>query len=391
MRAAAGRRSGGGLALALLGAVLAAATARGQGAVVPTDSLPAPLRSGDPSALAQTAGSLAPLEGVTTRVRVTPDHGRLGEPLLYRGAVLIGRDVAVRFEPPRSGGAFTWSRIRAGRVHSGWLREVRGQQDSVWIEARLQVFQVGRHAVPGPVVQLGSTPRSARPVRSRLPTVSLTILPTVTPADSAAGLRALHGPIGAPWWERVPWGPILLALGSLAAMAELVRRLRRRRPAPARPPATAPAPVRVRLDPAAEALRSLAALRARELPAAGRFAEHAFELTAILRRFLEATVATPRPGDTSGELLERLKAARVAEDDFERLEGLLAVWDRVKFARAPLTEREAARCEEAVESYVRRVTSARLEAARAAAAAAAPAAAAPAAPRPPSPPPPEAA
>jgi hypothetical protein len=359
--------------------------------VLRTDSLPAPLRSGDPSALARDSGGPAPLVGVTTRVTVTPDNGRLGQPLTYRGAVLVPRDVPVRFEPPRSGGAFTWSRVRAGRVHSGWLREVRGQQDSVWIEARLQVFEVGRHGVPGPAVQLGSTPRSARPTRGRLPTVSVTILPTVTPADSAAGLRALHGPIGAPWWERVPWAPILLVLGFLAAIAEFVRRLRRGRPAPVRKPVAAPAPVRARMDPAAEALRALATLRGRDLPAAGRFAEHAFDLTAILRRFLEATVATPRPGDTSDELLERLKAARMPEDDFDRLQGLLAVWDRVKFARAPLSEREAVRCEEAVESYVRRVASARLEAARAAAAAApagpgSPAPPGPGAPAPPVPP-----
>jgi hypothetical protein len=102
-------------------------------------------------------------------------------------------------------------------------------------------------------------------------------------------------------------------------------------------------------------------------------------------------VATPRPGDTSVELLERLKAARMPEDDFDRLQGLLAVWDRVKFARAPLSEREAVRCEEAVESYVRRVASARLEAARAAAAAApagpgSPAPPGPGAPAPPVPP-----
>jgi hypothetical protein len=371
-------------------ACLLAAAARAQAAdpVIRSDSLPGALRSGDPSALARVGGSLAPLQGVTMRVRVTPDHGRLGQALTYRGAVLVARDVPVRFEPPKSEGAFTWSRVRAGRVHSGWMRAIQGQQDSVWIEARLQVFEVGRHGVPGPVVQVGSTPRSARPMRGRLPTVRVTILPTVTPADSAAGLRALHGPIGAPWWERVPWLPVALALAFAAGLAWLVRRLRRRKPAPARP-ASAPAPVRARVDPAAEALRALATLRGRGLPASGRFAEHAFELTAILRRYLEATVATPRPGDTSDELLERLKASRMPEDDFDRLKGLLAVWDRVKFARAPLTEREAVRCEEAVEAYVRRVATARLEAARAAAAAP-PATPSPGAPGAPPPPPPAA-
>jgi len=55
-------------------------------------------------------------------------------------------------------------------------------------------------------------------------------------------------------------------------------------------------------------------------------------------------------------------------DDYERLEGLLLLWDRVKFARAPLTPLEATRCEEAVEGYVRRTAQTRLDAARVAAA-----------------------
>src|SRR5262249_39607109 len=87
-------------------------------------------------------------------------------------------------------------------------------------------------------------------------------------------------------------------------------------------------------------------------------------------------VTTPRPGDTSGELMERLKASRLPPDDLERLEGLLGLWDRVKFARWPLTEAEAQRCEEAVEAYVRRVAQARLEAPAAAPRAPAPRAAA---------------
>jgi hypothetical protein len=146
-----------------------------------------------------------------------------------------------------------------------------------------------------------------------------------------------------------------------------------------RPAAPVLAPSRPRIDPAAEALRALFTLRAKKLPAQGLFGEHALELTAILRRFLEATVATPRPGDTSGELLERLRATRLDKADLERLEGLLGLWDRVKFARAPLTETEATRCEESVEAYVRRVAQARLEAEAAAARAAAARAAAEAA------------
>jgi hypothetical protein len=198
------------------------------------------------------------------------------------------------------------------------------------------------------------------------------VLPTVTAADSNQALRGLHGPLGAPWWERVPLALVVAGAALLVTWVLVLRKLRQRKRKPVRRVA-APAMVasRPRIDPAAEALRALFTLRAKKLPAQQRFGEHALELTAILRRFLEATVATPRPGDTSGELLERLRATRLDKADLERLEGLLGLWDRVKFARAPLTETEATRCEESVEAYVRRVAQARLDAEAAAARAAA--------------------
>jgi hypothetical protein len=302
------------------------------------------------------------------RVRVGPSPATLGQAITYRGAIWVWPDVSVRFEPPMSGGAMTWSHVRAGRSKPSWLSG--GRPDSVWFEARLQVFETGPVAVPGPVVRLSPLPGTHRAGSTHLPTVRLIVIPSITAADSNAELRALHGPVAAPWWERVPWLKVVAALAMLTSVLLLARMLRRKpRAVPRAIPTVAPV-ARPRADPAAEALRALEALRARELPAAARFGEHALELTAILRRFLEATVTTPRPGDTSGELLARLHATRMKDDDLERLEGLLALWDRVKFARAPLTEAEAKRCEDAVEGHVRRVAQARLEAAAAAARAA---------------------
>ncbi len=384
-----GSRSARRFAIGALWVALAYAPAgsRAQGTVViPTDSLPAAMRPGGEPGLVRATSGTPEWDAVRMRVRITPASARIGQALTYRAAVLVYPGVKVRFEPPKSGGSFTWSRARAGRVSPGWWKSVTAGRDSVWFEGRLQIFEAGQISVQGPVVQLSAMPRSTRPGSARIPVAHVTILPTVTAADSTGELRALHGPLRAPWWERIGWTPIVLAMLLLAAAIALYRRLRRKRPVPVTRPA-APTPVRARIDPAAEALRALVALRARELPAAGRFSEHAFELTAILRRFLEATVTTPRPGDTSGELLERLRSARLPEDDFERLEGLLSLWDRVKFARAPLTEAEAARCEEAVEAFVRRVAQARLAATRAGVAAAPGAPSGPA----PGPPAPEAA
>ena len=310
---------------------------------------------------------------MASRVYLTPSSAHVGEAIRYLAVVKADRDQRVQFQPPKGGEDLSWSMLRAGRAHPAWWRQSAYEaKDSVWFEARLQVFATGIVSVPGITAQVDPAPGTFRGGSIQLPEARVLVVPSVTAADSDQSLRGLHGPLGAPWWERLPMALIVTGLLLVAAWVFVLRKLRRRQRKPARRPA-APvlAPSRPRIDPAAEALRALFTLRAKKLPAQQRFGEHALELTAILRRFLEATVATPRPGDTSGELLERLKASRLEKADLERLEGLLGLWDRVKFARAPLTETEATRCEESVEAYVRRVAQARLEAEAAAARAAA--------------------
>jgi len=310
---------------------------------------------------------------MASRVYVTPSTAHVGQAVRYLAVVKADRDQRVQFQPPQAGGDLSWSQLRAGRNHPRWWTQSAYEaKDSVWFEARLQVFATGIVSVPGITAQVDPAPGTARAGAIHLPAARILIEPSVTAADSDQTLRGLHGPLGAPWWERLPMALIVTALLLVAAWVFVLRKLRRpQRKLVRRPAAPVLAPSRPRIDPAAEALRALFTLRAKKLPAQQRFGEHALELTAILRRFLEATVATPRPGDTSGELLERLKASRLEKADLERLEGLLGLWDRVKFARAPLTETEATRCEESVEAYVRRVAQARLEAEAAAARAAA--------------------
>lgn len=290
-----------------------------------------------------------------TRVRITPSPARLGQQLSYRGDILVRPGTRVRFDRPRSGGEFTWGEPRTGRqsVSSDRLGgEWYAGVDSAWIEVPLQVFASGPVAVPGLVVEIVPPPGQGGRLVSRLPAGRVLVLPTVTAADSNARLRALHGPFGAPWWERVPWRLVLAGLFVVAAVVAAIAIARRRRPVAA--PVPVAAAVRPARDPSYEALAELARLRALRLPQAGRFGDHALELTRILRRYLEAVVGTPRPGDTSGELVERLRQSRLAPEDVARLEGLLGLWDRVKFARAPLGVDEAERCEAAVEALVRR-------------------------------------
>ena len=90
------------------------------------------------------------------------------------------------------------------------------------------------------------------------------------------------------------------------------------------------APVITPLEPAHAALAALAELRALDLPAHQRFAEHAFRLGQILRRYLEAPWPMTRPGDTTPELVRHLEAEGLSSEDVRRLAGLLRVWDRVK-------------------------------------------------------------
>jgi hypothetical protein len=265
----------------------------------------------------------------------------------------VPRGVQARFGQPEPGGEFTWSGVGVRRI-PGFAETMRGTPlDTLVLDATLQVFTAGEVAVPGPGVRLDRVPWRTGPFTTRLPVARLLVLPTVTEADTAASLRGLRGPAGAPWWERIAWLPLGLAVLVLAALAGLVvwARRRARRPAPVAVPR--PAPGAPRPDAAAEALAALAELRRERLPEQGRFGEHALALTRILRRWLECTRTVPRPGDTSAELVRRLRAAGAPGEELERLEGLLAVWDRLKFARAHSSVEEAGRAEQAVEQVVR--------------------------------------
>lgn len=293
-----------------------------------------------------------------TRTSVSPSPARLGEQLLLRASVLVPEGAKVKFEIPAGGGDFTWGAPRPSRRPLGYVDRGGlgyGRADSFAVEIPLQVFTTGSVSVPGPGLQIDLLGKGGPRLRARTPTVKLLVLPTVTAADSAQGLKPVRGPLGAPWWERVPWARVALVLFSIAALGFVFWwwRKSRRRAAPA-PPVRAPAAPR--RDPAAEGLAELERLRALDLPGQGRFDEHAVALTRILRRYLEATLGTPRPGDTSTELLARLGGGVLEPSDVLRLELLLSLWDRVKFARAPLDRSEALRCESAVEALLRRGT-----------------------------------
>jgi len=287
-------------------------------------------------------------------VRLSRNAVKIGEPTVYRGWITGGDPARIRFFAPDSGGAFTWGPLRAT------VRSPRGKPverdavggvaftdfDTVFVETKLQAFAAGDLTLPGLAFELddGSGPRPGR-----LPVTKLVVAPMLTAADTSAQLRALRGPLAAPWWERVPWTMVALIAAGIGALVAAIVWLRRRRPATAVP---APAVAR---DPATQALAELEALRRLGLPGRGRFSDHAFQLGRIVRRFLEATAGTPLPGDTTPEFVGHLEAARLEGEDLKRIETLMRFWDRVKFARAEESVDEASRAEHSVESLVRRL------------------------------------
>lgn len=305
-----------------------------------------------PKALAN--GSRASREAVPLHVSIRPSPASVGQKLAYRGAAVVEPGVRVHYVRPRSGGSFTWSDMSIRRVPfaSQGASQWAGR-DSVVFEASLQVFDTGAVAIPGPQVRLEGVSWSTRPFTTRLPTAHVLILSSLTAADSAAEFLGLRGPLSAPWWERISWSRILAGVLAVVALLLFIRILRRRKPAPVVARSRAAAP-RARRDAATEALEALAALRSDRWPEKGRFDQHAFELTRILRRYLEATFVVPRPGDTTEELVERLRQSRHAEDQVARLAGLLGVWDRLKFARAASSVPEAHASESAVEDVIQR-------------------------------------
>jgi hypothetical protein len=305
----------------------------------PADSSPA-----DPS-----------LVGSYASATVTPGTVKLGERTLYRGRALYRFTGPVQWLPPEPDPTFTWGKLTARVLHPETGQRVgnaarppnRLASDTLVVEAPLQVFKTGVITIPGLRLRAKNSTAPNNYLYYRLPAVNLMVVSVLTPADSNARLRPARGPIRAPWWERISWIKVGLAALVLAALVAAVLLWRRRKKR------ELPAPVPVRLDPAGEALQELAALRRLNLPAQGRFAEHAFHLSQIARRFLEATAGTARPGDCTPELIAHLETAQLGREHVDRLSGLLRWWDRIKFARAPASIEEATRAEESVEALVR--------------------------------------
>lgn len=302
------------------------------------------------------AGATQPVaahEPQHVRSAVSPPTAQLGERVVYRGRVLFHKGAGpstVRWVRPDADARFTWGELAAryvsGAAAQGDPRRPADMSiDTAYVEIPLQVFDTGVVPIPGLEFEVQ---RGSEWDRYRLPMVELPIVPVLSAADSNAALRPLRGPLGAPWWERVPW-PLLLLAGLVLAVTFFVWRWLRNRRLEVKP---VPAPAPVVIDPVTEALRELSALRKLRLPQDGRFGEHALGLTRIFKRFLERATGLTRPGDTTSEVLGRLAVSAEGPEP-RRIGAVMKRWDAVKFAGAESDVEEARGSEVAVEKWIR--------------------------------------
>jgi hypothetical protein len=278
---------------------------------------------------------------LAARVALDRSQAEVGEPVGYLAWVTIPTGAKARWLHPDSSVAYELAGLRARRAQGP-------EADTLAVAGVVRAWQTGPIGIPGLRVEVQGEDGAEV---HRLPAVQLQVA-SVLAEGRPPELRPWRVPLDPPWWERVPWRWVAAGALALAGLVLLVRALRRR--APAQPEAARPL-----RDPAEEALQALAALRQRRLPEAGRFAEHAFELGGILRRYLEATLPTPRPGDTTPELVDHLEQARVVAAELERMRGLLAGWDEIKFAQRASDAATAQRAEQAVEAHVKKHASRR--------------------------------
>lgn len=240
---------------------------------------------------------------------------KLGEPTRVRAVLRLAQDQTAELDLARS----TTDVYAISQFERIELRPEPGGRIEVY-EFSLLPLAFGRFTIPLVWIVGG-----AGGAGSLVTPVATLDVPEPPPFAGCEQPRELKGPIAArpPLW---PW--LLLA----AALAAAVYALRRR----ARPGAAgAGAPPPDGRAPHERAAAELDALELSGLWDQGRHKEFYSELTAILRRYLEARFAVAATRMTSRELERSLRDGRLARGGLGRLRLLLDRADLVKFAKAP--------------------------------------------------------
>jgi hypothetical protein len=195
-------------------------------------------------------------------------------------------------------------------------------------EQRLVItsFEAGRHVLP-PI-----------PIRYKYQGESRTVFTTGTTVlevgsiavDDQTQLVPIKGIIEEPttFEDFLPWLLGILAVALVVALAFLIYRLTR--PKPALPPPT------IVLKPHEVALQKLEALGSQQLWQQGQVKAYQTELTFIIREYLEQQFQIPALENTTDEIIASLQKIGFDPTWQERLRALFQNADLVKFAKAEL-------------------------------------------------------
>jgi hypothetical protein len=164
--------------------------------------------------------------------------------------------------------------------------------------------------------------------------------------DLFSGIRDIKGPVGLAEAVRRKWQAIVLAgvmaLMSAVLVVQLIRHVRRR-PKLVAPPAAAH-------EIAYAALRELAA---RDLVGAGQMKEYYYELSLIVRHYIENRFGLRAPEQTTEEFLRSLgSGSELSAEHRTMLQEFLTESDLVKFANADATAEDARRAHDCAVAFI---------------------------------------
>lgn len=216
---------------------------------------------------------------------------------------------------------------------------------------QLRPLDPGDVEIPAFTVEIAAAGEDAEPTRIETEPIPLTVA-TVATADLNPTSRpaVVDDPTALPISEWNRWlavaGIAFIAVGLLWTFARLLKR---------RPARLAKA----RMVPPGEwALQQLAALRKRNLVRSGQVKVFYFELSRIVREYIERQFGLRAPEMTTEEFLSSLRGDYRLDAMFQSaIAPFLEACDLVKYARHEPTSAEIAGVDETAESFIRRTSS----------------------------------
>lgn len=269
--------------------------------------------------------------------RVEPPEVVLGQPFTY--VIEVVDEPGVQWQLQRDASLGTLS-LRGTEV----VREAAGEQVRTTLRLQLAIYDALGEAILPDVVLEGLADDGMR--RLVVPGVPFTVGATAEGEE----LEDLRPPQEVRIFSALPIGIALGLLAAVAMVLALVRVLRRKRPEPAPEPRSAEE-------------RALEALDALEARGAADWRAFYFELSAIVRTFLEEETTLAAREMTTTELVDALVAREVPGLSLAQLGAWLERGDLHRFANLPASEDEAVADLARAREIVRGVVAARAPAA----------------------------